>query len=393
MSVYMMTPPHHPECYPKRIWEDTQVEHSTRQCSEQGRVSLPSIRQAFPELQPMAYLEPPVNLQRDWLPRTPPLAISPTGAQFGPITPPEYIVSPSRCKRRRVSSDEELEFNRASQVPRPYAVAHQAVPQPQSPSLESPLPLMLWTDSGSSSPCYNGYSVSLPIRPAESVNAHGRAEPNFEPAHTREEYVLASPGRFNCAPSNGYSADVGGHGYRLPSYGHGYHHPNRTQSLSAPSARPGRTPFPPGGYGYNYQETQMGTGNLGTGTNGEGKPRKRRGNLPKEITDKLRKWFVAHLMHPYPTEDEKQELMRQTGLKMNQISNWYINARRRQLPHMINNALAEKDAMNSRSADGKALSSGEHKDHDREGTEGSVHGDTETKSKSHPTPSLKRGSI
>jgi hypothetical protein len=48
----------------------------------------------------------------------------------------------------------------------------------------------------------------------------------------------------------------------------------------------------------------------------DSKQRKRRGNLPKETTDKLRAWFVAHLQHPYPTEDEKQELMRQTGLQM-----------------------------------------------------------------------------
>lgn len=49
---------------------------------------------------------------------------------------------------------------------------------------------------------------------------------------------------------------------------------------------------------------------------GDSKQRKRRGNLPKETTDKLRTWFMAHLSHPYPTEDEKQELMRQTGLQM-----------------------------------------------------------------------------
>lgn len=50
-----------------------------------------------------------------------------------------------------------------------------------------------------------------------------------------------------------------------------------------------------------------------------GKHRKRRGNLPKETTDKLRAWFVAHLQHPYPTEDEKQDLMRQTGLQMSKL--------------------------------------------------------------------------
>ncbi|TQS38146.1 hypothetical protein Golomagni_01354 [Golovinomyces magnicellulatus] len=81
-------------------------------------------------------------------------------------------------------------------------------------------------------------------------------------------------------------------------------------------------------------------------SNSEIKPRKRRGNLPKETTDKLRAWFLDHLEHPYPTEDEKQQLMDATGLQMNQISNWYINARRRQLPAMAANARAEETARN-----------------------------------------------
>ncbi|KAI6247125.1 Homeobox protein homothorax [Erysiphe necator] len=76
----------------------------------------------------------------------------------------------------------------------------------------------------------------------------------------------------------------------------------------------------------------------------ENKPRKRRGNLPKDTTDKLRTWFLNHLEHPYPTEDEKQQLMDSTGLQMNQISNWYINARRRQLPAITANARAEAEA-------------------------------------------------
>jgi Homeobox KN domain len=50
------------------------------------------------------------------------------------------------------------------------------------------------------------------------------------------------------------------------------------------------------------------------------KHRKRRGNLPKDTTDKLRAWFVAHLHHPYPTEDEKQGLMRQTKLQMSEFN-------------------------------------------------------------------------
>ncbi|KAF2680503.1 hypothetical protein K458DRAFT_92094 [Lentithecium fluviatile CBS 122367] len=57
--------------------------------------------------------------------------------------------------------------------------------------------------------------------------------------------------------------------------------------------------------------------------------RKRRGNLPKEATAILKAWFHSHRDSPYPSEDEKVELCRQTNLSMNQVSNWFINARRR----------------------------------------------------------------
>ncbi|KAF1995967.1 hypothetical protein P154DRAFT_329430 [Amniculicola lignicola CBS 123094] len=60
--------------------------------------------------------------------------------------------------------------------------------------------------------------------------------------------------------------------------------------------------------------------------------RKRRGNLPKEATGILKAWFQAHRDSPYPTEDEKLALCNQTNLSINQISNWFINARRRSAP-------------------------------------------------------------
>ncbi|KAI8328332.1 homeobox KN domain-containing protein, partial [Chlamydoabsidia padenii] len=66
--------------------------------------------------------------------------------------------------------------------------------------------------------------------------------------------------------------------------------------------------------------------------------RKRRGNLPKTITCLLKEWLVLHADHPYPSDDEKSHLQRETNLTINQISNWFINARRRLLPYLINGA-------------------------------------------------------
>jgi Homeobox KN domain len=47
--------------------------------------------------------------------------------------------------------------------------------------------------------------------------------------------------------------------------------------------------------------------------------KRRRGNLPKPVTDLLRSWLTDHLTHPYPTEEEKQMLMVQTGLSISQV--------------------------------------------------------------------------
>jgi hypothetical protein len=69
--------------------------------------------------------------------------------------------------------------------------------------------------------------------------------------------------------------------------------------------------------------------------------KKRRGNLPRQVTEVLRVWLNSNLQHPYPTDEEKAQLMKQTGLTLNQISNWFINARRRRIP-ALNKSLASK---------------------------------------------------
>eukprot|EP00013_Stygamoeba_regulata_P010133 CAMPEP_0177678452 /NCGR_PEP_ID=MMETSP0447-20121125/29015_1 /TAXON_ID=0 /ORGANISM="Stygamoeba regulata, Strain BSH-02190019" /LENGTH=338 /DNA_ID=CAMNT_0019187453 /DNA_START=38 /DNA_END=1054 /DNA_ORIENTATION=+ len=57
--------------------------------------------------------------------------------------------------------------------------------------------------------------------------------------------------------------------------------------------------------------------------------KKRRGNLPTDSVEVLKRWLFGHLKHPYPNEREKKELATKSGLTFNQVSNWFINARRR----------------------------------------------------------------
>ncbi|KAI9032871.1 hypothetical protein CLU79DRAFT_830705 [Phycomyces nitens] len=63
--------------------------------------------------------------------------------------------------------------------------------------------------------------------------------------------------------------------------------------------------------------------------------KRRRGNLPREVTEFLKHWLIQHKAHPYPSEKEKGDLASRTGLSVNQISNWFINARRRILQPML----------------------------------------------------------
>nr|XP_049461363.1 homeobox protein PKNOX2-like [Anopheles coluzzii] len=75
----------------------------------------------------------------------------------------------------------------------------------------------------------------------------------------------------------------------------------------------------------------------GDGDSGSGK-RHKRGILPKHATSVMRAWLFQHLVHPYPTEDEKRAIAAQTNLTLLQVNNWFINARRRILLPMLENA-------------------------------------------------------
>ncbi|XP_061406879.1 homeobox protein Meis3-like isoform X1 [Lethenteron reissneri] len=65
------------------------------------------------------------------------------------------------------------------------------------------------------------------------------------------------------------------------------------------------------------------------------KMKSKRGVLPKHATGIMRSWLFQHIVHPYPTEDEKRQIAAQTNLTLLQVNNWFINARRRILQPML----------------------------------------------------------
>ncbi|WDK15392.1 homeobox domain-containing protein [Colletotrichum graminicola] len=373
MSMLAMAAPSPHSAFKQYPWDGGRsTSDYSRPRTETERIALPSIRQAIPELH--LRLQP----QESSTTRTTSSNTSPTVGYAGVMTPPEYVHSPSSNKRRRLSVDEEQDGERVSRVPRLYE-SPARLPQRQiSPPLASRSVTESWTGSARTSPYMSASGMPSIRSPAMELNERPEMRttlPSLPPmnfdrepvpmqrvrGHSQDDFQPIRPSMgMSGAPPMMEAAPA----YRPSGYAYGYHHPSRVQSLSLGSIHPfDRTPFSSAGYGH-YPEF-MRIGELSAmGMHGDSKQRKRRGNLPKETTDKLRAWFVAHLHHPYPTEDEKQELMRQTGLQMNQISNWFINARRRQLPTMISNARAESDAMSSRSGESKILPSTERSEYD-----------------------------
>ena len=57
--------------------------------------------------------------------------------------------------------------------------------------------------------------------------------------------------------------------------------------------------------------------------------KKRRMNFSIEAVETLKRWFVAHSAKPYPSEEEKVQLSRETGISVLQVTNWFINMRKR----------------------------------------------------------------
>lgn len=69
---------------------------------------------------------------------------------------------------------------------------------------------------------------------------------------------------------------------------------------------------------------------------------KKRGSLPKPAVKHLKSWLESHSNNPYPSEKEKEELLKRTGISTGQLCNWFINARRRILPKLIESMQSKK---------------------------------------------------
>ena len=55
----------------------------------------------------------------------------------------------------------------------------------------------------------------------------------------------------------------------------------------------------------------------------------RSSSLPAETVEYLKAWIVSpeHIHHPYPTEEEKVEIMSATGIELKRLNNWFVNNR------------------------------------------------------------------
>ncbi|GMF70095.1 unnamed protein product [Aspergillus oryzae] len=69
--------------------------------------------------------------------------------------------------------------------------------------------------------------------------------------------------------------------------------------------------------------------NTNIGSNNTRRARRKSRRFSTTAVSIMQSWLAQHQDYPYPTEQEKEQLGRETGLDVTQISNWFTNARRR----------------------------------------------------------------
>ncbi|TIC97941.1 hypothetical protein CH35J_006550 [Colletotrichum higginsianum] len=158
--------------YPRNGGKST-LDYSSRPRTEPERITLPSIRQAIPELQ--LRLQP----QEASTTRTTSSSTSPTVGYASVMTPPEYVHPPKSNKRRRLSIDEDQKSERVSRVPRLYESSarvpqrHISPPSPSRSATES------WTGSARTSPYISSSGMPSMRSPAMKVHERSEARPTL----------------------------------------------------------------------------------------------------------------------------------------------------------------------------------------------------------------------
>ena len=74
--------------------------------------------------------------------------------------------------------------------------------------------------------------------------------------------------------------------------------------------------------------------------------------LPNETVEYLKAWMMSpeHIAHPYPTEAEKAKIMEDTGLELKQLTNWFVNNRKRYWKPRVEAHLLKDQDVNTEAA-------------------------------------------
>jgi Homeobox KN domain len=97
-----------------------------------------------------------------------------------------------------------------------------------------------------------------------------------------------------------------------PRYGAGHYDPYRTTT-------PYQAPYTELDYPSQTMNDPQNPNFGALGDSIDSRSKRRRGNLPKPVTDLLKEWLHQHLDHPYPSEEDKQYFISRTGLSISQV--------------------------------------------------------------------------
>jgi len=73
------------------------------------------------------------------------------------------------------------------------------------------------------------------------------------------------------------------------------------------------------------------TASNGRARGASSKTKRKTSSLPPDTVEYLKSWMMSpeHIAHPYPTEQEKARIMADTGIELKQLTNWFVNNRKR----------------------------------------------------------------